>query len=179
MEMQDKISNAIDEGEYAVGIFLDLSKAFDTLDHYTLIAKLEYYGIRGLALEWFKSYLCSRKQYVFLNGQSSTMRPVVCGVPQGSILGPLLFLLYINDIATCSDILNFILFAGDTNLFYSNKDLSKLILIVNWELFKLSDWFGANKLSLNAIKSNFIMLGNKRLPNNYTDINLYKLKARR
>ena len=66
--MQDKISNAIDKGEYAVGIFLDLSKAFDTLDHDTLIAKLEYYGIRGLALEWFKSYLCSRKQYVFLNG---------------------------------------------------------------------------------------------------------------
>ena len=125
-----------------------------------------------MALEWFKSYLCSRKQYVFLNGQSSTMRPVVCGVPQGSILGPLLFLLYINDIATCSDILNFILFADDTNLFYSNKDLSKFILIVNWELSKLSDWFRANKLSLNAIKSNFIMFGNKRLPNNYTDINL-------
>ena len=118
MEMQDKISSAIDKVDYAVGIFLDLSKAFDTLDHDILLAKLEYYGIRGLALDWFKSYLHCRKQYVFLNGQSSTMSPVVCGVPQGSILGPLLFLLYNNDIAKCSDILNFILFADDTNLFY-------------------------------------------------------------
>jgi len=172
MEMQDKISSAIDKGDYAVGIFLDLSKAFDTLDHDILLAKLEYYGIRGLALDWFKSYLHCRKQYVFLNGQSSTMSPVVCGVPQGSILGPLLFLLYINDIAKCSDILNFILFADDTNLFYSNKELRKLVLIVNWELSKLSDWFKANKLSLNAIKSNFIIFGSKRFPNDFPNINL-------
>ena len=96
----------------------------------------------------------------------------MCGVPQGSILGPLLFLLYINDIAKCSDILNFILFADDTNLFYSNKELRKLVLIVNWELSKLSDWFKANKLSLNAIKSNFIIFGGKRFPNDFPNINL-------
>lgn len=100
------------------------------------------------------------------------MSPVVCGVPQGSILGPLLFILYINDIVKCSDILNFIIFADDTNLFYSNKDLIELVLIVNWELCKLSEWFRANKLSLNAIKSNFIMFGNKRMPQNCTDVNL-------
>ena len=128
MEMQDKISAAIDDGDFAIGIFLDLSKAFDTLDHGILIAKLEYYGVRGVALDWFKSYLGCRKQYVFLNGESSTMSPVVCGVPQGSILGPLLFVLYINDIVKCSDILNFILFADDINLFYSNKNLNELTL---------------------------------------------------
>ena len=139
MEMQDKIRAAIDDGDFAVGIFLDLSKAFDTLYHGILIAKLEYYGLRGVALDWFKSYLWCRKQYVFLNGESSTMSPVVCGVPQGSILGPLLFILYINDIVKCSDILNFILFADDINLFYSNKNLNELTLIVNCKLCKLSE----------------------------------------
>jgi len=173
LEMYDKISAAIDDGEFAVGIFLDLSKAFDTLDHDILIAKLDYYGVRGVALDWFKSYLHCRKQYVLLNGQSSTMSSVVCGVPQGSILGPLLFILYINDIVNCSDILHFILFADDTNLFYSHKDLAELFLIVNWELSKLSEWFRANKLSLNAIKSNFILFGHKRMPQNCADVNLF------
>ena len=149
-KMYDKNSYALDRSEYSVGIFIDLSKAFDTLDHVILLRKLEHYGIRGAALQWFQSYLSNRRQYVFVNEISSSLKFVTCGVPQGSILGPLLFILYINDIVCCSDVLKFLLFADDTNIFYSHLDSGKLEEIVNGELVKLTQWFIANKLSLNA-----------------------------
>jgi hypothetical protein len=161
VEMYDKISAAIDNNEFAVGVFIDLSKAFDTINHDILIKKLEFYGVRGVSLDWFRSYLCNRQQCVFLNGALSKFGKVTCGVPQGSVLGPLLFILYINDIVQCSNILKFILFADDTNLFYKNKDLSQLELVVNIELSKLSEWFRANKLSLNVLKTNFMFFGGK------------------
>ena len=106
----DKVVTAIDNSEHTLGIFLDFLKAFDTLDHSILLQKLNHYGIRGRSLEWFTSYLSNRKQYVTVGGHSSTTRSITCGVPQGSILGPLLFLIYINDIAKSSDVLSFILF---------------------------------------------------------------------
>ena len=163
IEMFDKISAAIDNGEYPIGIFIDLSKAFDTINHSILLDKLEYYGIRGFALKWFESNLHSRQQYVFLDGASSVTSHINCGVPQGSILGPLLFILYINDIAKCSDILRLILFADDTNIFYSNSDISEIEIIANAKLCKLSTCFKANKLSLNATKTNFIIFGYKKV----------------
>jgi hypothetical protein len=163
LEMYDRISLAIDNREYAIGIFIDLSKAFDTINHSIMIRKLEYYGIRGIALDWFNSYLKSRQQYVFFNGVSSSLKPINCGVPQGSILGPMLFILYINDIVNCSNIWKFILFADDTNLFYKNRDLLELEHVVNVELSKLSVWFKANNLSLNAKKTNFILFGCKNI----------------
>ena len=110
----DRISNALDKSEYFIGVFLDFSKAFDTVNFETLYSKLECYGIRGAALEWIKNYLYERKQFVVFDEQKSDMLKIQCGVPQRSILGPLLFLLYVNDIANVSNVLFPLLFAGDT-----------------------------------------------------------------
>jgi len=133
------------------------------LNHHILLNKLQYYGIHGLRLKWFESYLHDRQQYVNINGVSSSFLYVTCGVPQGSILGPLLFLLYNNDIVSCSSILQFILFANDTNLFHSDSVLSNLFRTVKSELAKLSDWFKANKLSLNVNKTNYILFTNRHV----------------
>jgi hypothetical protein len=157
INLYDKISTGFDANEHTVGIFLDLSKAFDTVDHEILISKLEHYGIRGLALDWIKNYLFNRMQYVQYNGICSLFNTIKCGVPQGSILGPLLFLIYINDIYNATDIGEFILFADDTNLFYSHDNLSSLMGLINSELCKLTEWFQSNKLSINTTKSNYIV----------------------
>ena len=114
----DKISNALEEGDYVLGLFLDFSKAFDTVNHNILFEKLEFYGVRGTALDWFKSYLNAREQYVVFDGTESSHKHISCGVLQGSILGPLLFLLYINDLAMVSDKLFSLLFADDSNMFF-------------------------------------------------------------
>ena len=161
IDMCDKITQALDENKYAAGIFIDLSKAFDTVNHNILLKKLELYGIRGTCLDWFSSYLTNRSQFISVNGSMSSKQLVTCGVPQGSILGPLLFLIYINDITACSNIIKFILFADDTNLFCSNNSLSELESILNGELEHLSVWFKANKLSLNTAKTNYILFRNK------------------
>jgi Reverse transcriptase (RNA-dependent DNA polymerase)/Endonuclease-reverse transcriptase len=171
LDFYDKVSNSIENKCYTVGIFIDLKKAFDTIDHHILLKKLFHYGIRGVALDWFESYLSSRQQYVSIGNIASTLRPNNCGVPQGSILGPLLFILYINDIVNCSQLLYFTLFADDTNLLFSNKDFDCLIRILNVELEKLSNWFKANKLSLNAKKTNFMIFGHK-IPSDQLNINI-------
>ena len=171
MDLYNKISSGIDITEFTVGIFLDLSKAFDTIDNCILFDKLQHYGIRGVPLDWFKSYFNERQQFVVYNDISSQKITINCGVPQGSILGPLLFLLYINDICNASDILHYVLFADDTNLFYSHKNLSFLIDQVNHELLKLSDWFAANRLSINFEKTKFMIFRPKQKSCN-VDVNI-------
>lgn len=152
MQFHDKVTEAIDKNEFCVGIFIDLSKAFDTINHDILLQKLNAYGIRGTPNLLIKNYLLNRIQYVEYKNCQSKMSTITCGVPQGSILGPLLFLLYINDMSETSKLLYFILFADDTNILYSNQDIWQLMKIVNSELLILSDWFKANKLSLNIKK---------------------------
>ena len=153
----DKIQSAVESGLFSCGVFLDLSKAFDTVNHSILLDKLEHYGIRGIAKEWFSSYLRNRKQFVSINNTCSDYLDITCGVPQGSVLGPLLFLIYINDFQRCSSKLDFHLFADDSNLFYASKSLSGIESIINAELVHVKTWLTANKLSLNIAKSNFVI----------------------
>ena len=155
--MIDKIQRAIDSKNYSCGIFIDLCKAFDTVDHHILLDKLEYYGIRGIAHEWFSSYLPNRSQFVSLRHVESGTRQILCGVPQGSVLGPLLFLLYVNDLHKCSIELDFHLFADDTNIFLQDQNLQCLELKLNEELDKLNQWLQLNRLSLHIDKTNFVI----------------------
>ena len=126
LKLQSFAINAIEEKDYACSIFLDFAKAFDTVNHNILLRKLDYYGIRGHVNDWFKSYLINRKQCVKLCEYTSDFEVVKHGVPQGSILGPLLFLVYINDIVLSSKIFKFLLFADDTCLLLQNKSFQEL-----------------------------------------------------
>jgi hypothetical protein len=159
-ELQDRIISAIAKKKVCVGIFLDLSKAFDTLNHSLLLNKLEHYGIRGLARAWFSSYLENREQFTCILDHYSDKSAVTCGVPQGSILGPLLFLIYVNDITNISaNSYNMILFADDTNLIFELENQDNQF--ISKELTNISKWFSTNKLSFNLDKTKFILFGNK------------------
>ena len=134
MVLTDKLIKSLENGEFVIGIFLDFSKAFDTVDHAILLSKRSHYGMRGNALQWFQSYSSCRKQCVAYNGMSSPVNNITCGVPQGSILGPLLFLLYINNFGHVCSFTTSILFADDTNLFKNGNDLNKMQDELNSEL---------------------------------------------
>ena len=157
LDLSTRITKALDCGNYAASVFLDFAKVFDTVNHQILLSKLENYGIRGPAKEWFESYLKNRHQIVKIGDTLSDKMQIVCGVPQGSILGPILFLLYINDIKNSSKILKFFLYADDTSSLLISKSIQKLESIYNKELPYVTDWFNANKLTLNVEKSNLVL----------------------
>ena len=182
-ELYDKITSALDHKLCTVGNFLDLSKAFDTLNHKILINKLNSYGIRGIASAWIENYLDNRKQFVEFNQHHSSTLSILCGVPQGSILGPLLFLLYINDLPQCSPNLQFIMFVDDTNIIYSDKDYKSLESTLNNELNHISNWFKLNnslstlkKLTSWSLKTNIIQTLLKILKFVLITVLLIKLK---
>ena len=137
------------------GVFIDLKKAFDTVDHEILLNKLNHYGFRGIINDWFSSYLNNRTQTTQVGQHISDKAIITCGVPQGSVLGPLLFLLYVNDIHKCSNKLRFYLFADDTNILYADKNVKALETTINIELQKFYVWLTVNKLTLNTKKIKF------------------------
>ena len=151
--LMDHLTEALERGEAVIGLFLDFSKAFDTVDHEILLIKLHHYGIRGEMLNWFRDHLSNRTQCVLYDGVSSELLPVKCGVPQGSILGTLLFLLYVNDLPNAATNLFSVLYADDTNMFASGKDMNNLVSNLNSTLLTVSDWLKANKLSINVKKT--------------------------
>ena len=156
------IVNGLQFGKHSIGVNLDFSKAFDTLNHDILFVKSNTYGIRGIALDWIQSYMINRKQYVMYNDNSSDIQFITCGVPQGSILGPLLFLLYVNDLLNVSEILFTIMFADYTSMFIKCDDLKAMATQLNSDLKEVSIWLQVNELSLNVEKSCFIVFKSVR-----------------
>ena len=146
LNLTEAIMKALDDGNFACGIFVDFHKAFDTVDHSILLSKLCHYGIRGLTNKWFELYLTNRKQFVSINGFASSTSSIASDVPQGSVLGPLLFLLYINDLHVAIKHCKVHLFGDDTNLLIINKSLKRLKKLLNSDLKNLTNWLNANKI---------------------------------
>ena len=156
ISLTEHIRKLLDKGDYVCGVFVDLEKAFDTVHHEILCDKIKAYGLRGNVNNLLKSYSSDRKQYVSINGFDSEVKNVTCGVPQGSSLGPLLFLLYINDFYLCLSHTSCGHFADDTFIIYNSKKAKTIETVINTELKEVIKWLRLNKLSLNAAKTELI-----------------------
>ena len=137
-------------------MLIDLAKAFDTVDLTILLRKMEIYGMGRITLKWFVNYLTNRKQYTKISIiKNANLKGIVCGVPQGSILRPLLFLIYVNDLQYASNVLDHIMVVDGTNLFYAEKNIKALFDTVNFKLQEIGQWFILNKLPLNVTKTKY------------------------
>ena len=177
LELVDKITSQMDNNETPINIFLDLSKAFDTIDHNILLDKLKYYGLDDTAKKLFRSYLSNRYQYVQIENAKSQLLEINTGVHQGSILGPLLFIIYINDISQSSDKFDLLAYADDTTLSttlnkFSTSDDMNISDLINLELYKINEWLEINKLSLNANKSRFMIF---HMPNKHITLPILQI----
>ena len=180
IDVIDNVRNYIDKGEYALGIFLDLKKAFDTVNHSILLSKLDFYGFRGHVNQFIASYLSDRNQYTVINGSKSEIMKIETGVPQGSVLGPLFFLLYINDITADVEFSKTTLFADDTSLILHHKDIKTLKIQAEKDLKNVYEWLLANKLSLSWEKTNFIIFHTSRkLTDDVNELKVYDFTIKR
>ena len=159
LDVTDYILDNMDQGELTGAIFLDLKKAFDTVNYNVLLSKLEHLGIKGRALDWFSNYLSNRYQSTLLNNVQSDFKQVTVGVPQGSILGPLLFISFINDLPNVVSKAKTVLYADDTAIMFSAKTVSNIEEVLNKELSSVAKWMENNKLSVNASKTKVMLFG--------------------
>ena len=162
--LTDQIRQGMDRGKFTGSVFVDLSKAFDTVDHGCVLSKLKCYGIKEKEFCWFESYLFGRKQYVAYDNTNSEIQSVLCGVPQGSVLGPLLFVILMNDLEIVLDKCKIILYADDTVLCTSNTDINLIVSELNHDLKLMSNWFYNNNLTVNMKKgkTEYTIFGTER-----------------
>jgi hypothetical protein len=161
LKLLESIIDSLDNGTYSATIFLDFSKAFDTVNHDILLQKLNHYGIRGIANSWVRSYCSNRTQFCTFGDQISSTKNITCGVPQGSILGPLLFLFYINDLGNIFENVQSILFSDDSNLIAKGSSIQVLKQHINQDIPLLTSWLKTNRLSLNISKTHIMVFGKK------------------
>ena len=172
LNAQNSILHSLNKNQIAVLLLLDYSKAFDVIEHSILIKKLEHYGIRGVALNWFSSYLSNRRQFVSINGTSSTTNPILYGVPQGSILGPLLFVIYINDLPCISNLAKFILYADDANIIVTGTTEEEVNQKLQMITSLLISWVDSNGLSLNLKKTHYMIFSHKKIEYSKIDVSI-------
>jgi len=169
LEATDSWAFNIDHGYINAVVFLDFKKAFDTVDHEILLTKMNQCGIQGKTLDWFKLYFTNRTQRCSVNGCLSDFTTLKCGVPQGTILGPLLFLIYINNLPDCLSFSTPRMYADDTHITYAGSDLHLIQSSLSHDLEKLSKWLVSNRLTLNATKTEFMLIGSRQILSTLSD----------
>ena len=172
LQFTDSLLKSMDEGLVSGVVYLDLKKAFDTVDHSLLLLKLSEYGVSTACLKWFRSYLSQRSQQTSVGDALSSKRNVTIGVPQGSVLGPLLFLVFINDLPLSVKHSNTILFADDTAIYYSGKNCNEIQNMMNEDLALVKKWLNDHRLTLNISKSKFVVVGGKQQLKRFQDLTL-------
>ena len=179
MMLVDKITEALDQGDSVVRVFLEFSKAFDTVDHNVLLQKIDKYGLYGVELQWFEDNLSNRMQYVTYNNHKSLHEKVNCGVPHGPLLGPILFLLYSNDLTNVSEFCFLVLFADDTNMFITGKDMDVFCQQLTKDLRNVQEWLQCNTLSLNVLKTHYMVFIPRNKFINDIDVKIHNVQIHR